>query len=90
MMTAAVLALALAVAIIGCLILRVLWRLEWLLGSIESHSTTRTILAARREGIEVVWWDPTIEPWPRTARHGVAADVPKLRIGMPRAQRRKS
>ena len=50
-------------------------RMTWLTGALESHSFLQLRLAAKKEGIPLVWWDKTIEPWPHKGEHGEPADL---------------
>lgn len=57
-------------------------RMNWLTGSMESHSSLMVRLEAKKQGIQAVWWDPTEEDWPLTGPHGANATIEKIRIGM--------
>jgi len=39
-------------------------------GAMESHTDILWKLAARQQGIPIVWWDPTIQKWPIQKKHG--------------------
>ena len=41
-------------------------RIEWFTGSMERHSDQQRQLAAKRAGVDLIWWDPTEDD----ARHG--------------------
>lgn len=65
-------------------------RMNWLTGALESHSCLQLRLAAKKEGIRVVWWDKNIEPWPHKGEHGEAADLDVIYVGLPPKLRRGS
>ena len=52
------------------LLYRVNKRLTWITGAMESHSDLTSKMLAKREGIPVIWWDPTVQEWPRQPKHG--------------------
>jgi hypothetical protein len=62
-------------------------RIAWLTGAMESHSTLLVRIEAARgiddKPIEVVWWDPTIEPFPFKGAHGQVATLDRIYAGMP-------
>ncbi|HEY4213398.1 MAG TPA: hypothetical protein VGM84_18115 [Steroidobacteraceae bacterium] len=39
-------------------------QVEWLIGSLESHSTMRIRLDAKRENVKVIAYDPTVSRYP--------------------------
>jgi hypothetical protein len=67
-------------------------RIAWLTGSMESHSALMVRLEAARaasgQAIEVIWWDPTIEPFPFTGAHGQLAKLERIYIGIPPKHRK--
>lgn len=65
-------------------------RSNWLMGAMESHSTTMMRLEAKNQGIPVIWWDPTDnetgeQHWPvyDVAKHGEEATLEKIYTGIP-------
>ncbi len=39
--------------------------------------------------IEVVWWDPTVEPFPFTGGHSEPADLNRIYMGVPLHRRQQ-
>ncbi|HLC42317.1 MAG TPA: hypothetical protein VJO34_11955 [Methylomirabilota bacterium] len=68
-------------------------RIAWLTGSMETYSALILRIEAARgvsgTPIEVIWWDPTIEPFPFTGAHGQPADLNRIYMGVPLRQRRQ-
>jgi hypothetical protein len=63
-----------------------------LTGAMESHSTIMMRLEARRQGVPVVWWDPTQARTPCNPRHDTPAELKRIYLFLPRelrAQKRK-
>lgn len=65
-------------------------RSNWLMGAMESHSTMMMRLEAKKQGIPVIWWDPTDNEtgeqyWPvyDAAKHGEEAIIEKIYTGIP-------
>jgi hypothetical protein len=58
-------------------------RLNFLIGSIESHSTLHLRMAAKAAGVKVIWWDPTIEPPPFPFTHGDVDKLEEIRSFLP-------
>lgn len=70
-----------------------LWKLHskiaWFIGSMESHSTKRLQLECREKMIPMIWWDPTIAPWPSEAvKHGDKVEIKTIYLGLPPNLRR--
>jgi len=42
----------------------------WLVGAVESQSDLSIKLQAKQQGIPVIWWDPTVQEWPKKPKHG--------------------
>lgn len=63
-------------------------RLNWFVGSQESHSETMVRLEARKQGVPVVWWD--FSEHGRPARYDGHEDrMPLIRVGLPPTQRKR-
>lgn len=63
---------------------RVSTRLAWFTGAMESHSDIMMRLEAQKQKIPMVWWDPTVEAFPRDGiAHGKPCHIKRLAIGMP-------
>ena len=58
-------------------------RMNWLTGAMERHSDQQRQIAATAQGIQLIWWDPTIKPWPFDGKHGESFDLRKIHIGIP-------
>ena len=80
----------LATAIIAILSYR-LWRsskrVEWLTGALESHSEIQLAIAAKGAGMEVIWWDPTLEKVPSVRKHGEQRDLSRVYTFLPLRER---
>jgi len=67
-------------------------RIAWLTGAMESHSALMVRIEAGRaphgKPIEVIWWDPTIEPFPFSGAHGQVATLERIYVGIPPQYRR--
>jgi len=72
----------LAIAIIAALVWKINKRVEWLSGAMESHSALMLRLEAENRGIELEWWDPSIEEFPREGQHGEPCKIQKIYIGI--------
>jgi len=79
-----------ATAVIAYLSYR-LWcsskRVEWLTGALESHSDIQLAIAAKEAGIELVWWDPTLEKVPSVRKHGEQRDLSRIYTFLPPSER---
>jgi hypothetical protein len=79
--------LTLVLVLITFLVWKTYYRIEWLTGAMESHSNLMLRIEARRgikgEPIELLWWDPTIEPVPTEKRHGQEIDLSTIYIYLP-------
>jgi hypothetical protein len=68
-------------------------RIAWLTGSMESYSATILRIEAARgisgRPIEVVWWDPTIEPFPFSGQHDKSDVLSRIYLGVPLRYRRQ-
>lgn len=69
-------------------VLRHLESIDFWLGAIASNQQMANRLKAKELGVECVWHDPSIDPWPSTAKHGETAILEKFLIGVPRHQRK--
>ena len=58
-------------------------RLNWLTGAMERHSDQQRQLAAMERGMKLIWWDPTIAPWPFDGEHGQPIKADEMYIGIP-------
>ena len=66
--------------------LKVSKQIAWFTGAMESHSQLQVMLAAKREpgaGVEVVWWDPTLEAAPSSMKHGAPVQLSRIYIYLP-------
>ena len=63
-------------------------RLNWLMGAVESHTNLMVMMGAKDRGIDMVWWDPTIERAP-SHEHGEPVNLEKIRIGLPERDRKQ-
>lgn len=71
-------------------------RMNWLTGSLESHSQLRLIMAAREQELEPIWWDPKhrgdgTKHWPNLtgAHHGERIRMQRVYVGIPVKDRTK-
>ncbi|MGE0717431.1 MAG: hypothetical protein AB7P02_18435 [Alphaproteobacteria bacterium] len=58
--------------------------IRWHTASMASNMQLDIRLKAKEQKIEVVWWDDTIEPYPRSSVHGQDATPTKIYVGIPR------
>jgi hypothetical protein len=64
-------------------------QLKWLIGSLESHSTVRLRLQAKREGVRVVAYDPTNSRFPGRIPHvGEEWPIDVVYLAIPRDLRK--
>jgi hypothetical protein len=81
------------IAVFTYLVWLVYDRIGWLTGSMESYAAWMLRIEAARgvsgPPIEVVWWDPTIEPFPFSGAHGQPADVNRIYLAVPLRYRRQ-
>jgi hypothetical protein len=82
------LAATVAIAFFAFASWRVSRQLSWFTGAMETHSDLLMKMEARRQKIPMIWWDPTIEPFPSTAEHGKPVRLRKIWSGMPPRRRR--
>lgn len=80
--------LELLTLVVAILVFRIYERIAWLTGAMESHSAIMLKLeAARGVGapgdIKLVWWDPSIEPFPTSAKHNEPVDLTTIYWGLP-------
>ena len=84
--------LTLVIAVFTFLVWKVYERIAWLTGAMESHSDIMLKIEALRgindKPIEVVWWDPTIEPPPGTKEHGQPMELNRIYVYLPPHLRR--
>jgi hypothetical protein len=80
-------------AILTYLIFKANNRLTGLTGAMETHSQLMLMLEAKKQGVDVIWWDPFFEgpnkKWPRHASHNTKARIKEIFIGLPESRRRK-
>ena len=57
-------------------------RMVWFTGSMESYSRLMLRLEAKRQGVRLIWWDPSEKGWPKTGPDGADATPEVIRIGM--------
>ena len=66
----------------------------WYTGSMESYSAMMMRLEAKKQGVPVVWWNPeegmSASKWPSTGPHEDEAPLNIIRLGMHRADRRRT
>lgn len=67
---------------------KILKSINFYLGAIANQLAKQNLLKAHEMGIPVVYWDPTVEPWPNQ-KHGEAVDITQgLKQGIPKEQRK--
>ena len=71
-------------------LLKSLHSIDFWLGAIASNLQLANRLKAKEMGINCVWWDPTVEPWPKTQKHKDKAEVTEILVGIPRQNRAKA
>lgn len=75
---------AAAAGLLAWLLLRVNRRIASLKEGMALHSELTLRLKLREENVPVVWWDPTIEPWPDMGkRHRNRGEFSHVVLGMP-------
>ena len=79
----------LAVAVLTALVWKINKQMAWLAGAMESHSAMMLRMEAEQRGIELEWWDPSIEAFPREGGHGEPCRIGKIYIGIPPRWRKK-
>lgn len=72
-----------------------IYKLRWYVGAIASQMQTQTRMMASDRGIEVIWHDPSVEPWsmahPQVV-HGTDASLSegdKILTGIPPEKRQE-
>jgi len=86
--------LTLVIAFFTFLVWKSYYRIEWFTGAMETHSNVMLQIEARRgingEPIKLVYWDPTIEKFPKKEQQkdGQEVDLSVLYIGLPIEMRR--
>lgn len=84
--------LTLIVAIFTFLVWKSYYRTEFFTGAMETHSDLMLQIEARRgimgEPIKLVYWDPTIDKFPKKKQHGQEVDLSVIYIGLPLSMRR--
>lgn len=86
--------LTFVIAVFTILVWRVYARIALFTGAMESHSTMMLRIEAKKNGIPVTWWDPTLngpctKSWPQLqGEHGKEAVLEQIYIGVP-VERRK-
>jgi len=67
-------------------------RIEWFTGAMERHSDQQRQLAAKRAGVDIIWWDPTEgnanKAFPFEGKHGEKFDLNAIYIGIPPEHRK--
>lgn len=77
-----------AVAFLAWLLLRLNRRLASLKEGMELHSELTLRLKLREENTPVIWWDPTVEPWPDIEkRHRNRGELSHVVLGVPAHRR---
>jgi hypothetical protein len=71
---------------------RISSRVAWLTGAMETHSTMMLRIEAKRgikeKPIKLIWWDPSIEPFPFSGEHNTEAELSEIYLGIPPKHRR--
>lgn len=75
------------IAILSYRIWRSNKRVKWLTGALETHSEIELAIAAKGAGMEVIWWDPTLEKVPTVRKHGEPRDLSRVYIFVPPNER---
>lgn len=58
---------------------RISSRLARLIGAVETHASMSIKLEAKKQGVPIVWWDPTVETLPdEEAAHGEECRLEKI------------
>jgi hypothetical protein len=66
-------------------------QVEWLMGALESHSTTRVRMQAKRDGLKVKAYDPKDSRYPgRIPLLGEEWHLDEVHLALPREFRRRS
>lgn len=77
------------IALFTYLVWRCYRRIEWLTGSLESHSMIALRLEVARtmtssgQSVKIIWWDPDIGGAGAQPKHGDDATVNEVRIFLP-------
>jgi hypothetical protein len=79
------------IAVFTGLVWKINNRMARLTGVMESHSTIMLRMEAKKQGIPIEWWDPTINDFPREGKHQEQCELktiylaldPKLRENPP-------
>ena len=75
--------LTLVIAVFTGLVFLVYERIEWLTGAMETHSDLQMRIEAKNAKIDLIWWDPSIEPFPTSAEHGKPINLNEIYCGLP-------
>ena len=75
------------ISVLSYLVWRSNKRIEWLTGALESHSDIQLAIAAKEAGMEVIWWDPTLEKVPTVRKHGEPRDLSRVYTFLPLGER---
>jgi len=77
------------IAVFTALVWKINKRMEWLSSAAESHSALILRMEAEKRGIEMEWWDPSIEDFPREGRHQEPCKINKIYLGIhPKLQKK--
>lgn len=79
--------LTVAIVVLSYCVWKTYKRIEWLTGSMETHSSLMLQIEAMRgineKPIDLVWWDPTIEAPPVDMGHRKAIDLKRIHVFLP-------
>ena len=76
------------IAICTIMVWRITSGMEWYASAVESHSNLMLRLEAEKREVELLWWDPTIEPFPFSGRHKEKAELTRIHVGFPPQHRK--
>jgi hypothetical protein len=70
------------IAVFTALVWKINRRMEWLTGAMESHSALMLRMEAEKKEIEIEWWDPSIEDFPREGKHQEPCKIQKIYVAI--------
>lgn len=70
------------IAVFTGLVWQINKRMTWLTGAIESHSTMMLRIEAEKAGKEIIWWDPSVQDFPRDGEHEKPCKLDKIYLGI--------
>jgi|GEM_PF-3310640 len=70
------------IAVFTALVWKINRRMEWLTGAMESHSALMLRMEAEKKEIEIEWWDPSIEDFPREGKHQEPCKIKKIYVAI--------